>query len=69
MVELDAMNSTFRRYLRSLGDFEALSADLRRQLRFFGDHGAYKFLGWWESASRPTEDWAASRGRLSEPVA
>ena len=69
MLNLDAEHGSFKRYLRSVGDFEATSADLRRQFRFLGDHGAYQFLWVVGEQVPPYQDWAASRGLPTEPVA
>jgi 3-methyladenine DNA glycosylase Tag len=44
LLELDAEHGSFRRYLRSHGDYERTVADLKRQFRFLGDTGAYYFL-------------------------
>jgi hypothetical protein len=66
MLELDAKHGSFRRYLRSFRDFEAVAADLRRQFRFLGDFGAYQFL-WVVGERVPSyEDWTASRGHRTE---
>ena len=44
IVQLERQYGSFRKYLRSHGDFEALVKDLRKQFRFLGDMGAYLFL-------------------------
>jgi 3-methyladenine DNA glycosylase Tag len=57
LIELDAENGGFDRYLRSHDGFAETVADLKRQFRFIGDSGAYHFL--W-SVDEPTpahEDW------------
>ena len=44
MIELDAQHGSFRNYLRSHVDFEALVKDLRKQFKFLGEMGCYFFL-------------------------
>jgi 3-methyladenine DNA glycosylase Tag len=61
IIELDAEHRGFRRYLKSLGDFDATVADLKRQFRFIGDSGAYYFLYVVDEPVPPHEQWFASR--------
>jgi 3-methyladenine DNA glycosylase Tag len=61
MIELDAEHRGFRRYLKSLGDFDATAADLKRQFRFIGDAGVYFFLYVVDEPVPPHEEWVASR--------
>ena len=63
LLELDAEHGSFRRYLRSHGDFEATVADLKRQFRFLGDTGAYYFLFTVGEPVPLHEVWSASRRR------
>ena len=44
IVQLEREYGSFRKYLRSHDDFEALVKDLRKQFRFLGDMGCYLFL-------------------------
>ena len=44
MLDLDRAHKSFRRYLRSFADFEAVSADLVRRFKYLGETGAYYFL-------------------------
>jgi 3-methyladenine DNA glycosylase Tag len=68
MLELDEEYRSFRRFLRSHDDFEALVKDLRKQFKFLGDHGAYRFL-WIVGEQVPSyEEWSKSRG-LERPGA
>jgi DNA-3-methyladenine glycosylase I len=61
IVSLDREHGTFRKYLRSLGDFEDAVNDLTSRFRCLGDAGAYFFL---KSVGEPVpshEDWVAAR--------
>jgi 3-methyladenine DNA glycosylase Tag len=44
MLELDAEYKGFKRYLDSLGDFEATKKELHKQFAFMGDSGTWFFL-------------------------
>ncbi len=44
IVQLEREYGSFRKYLRSHDDFEALVKDLRKQFKFLGDMGSYLFL-------------------------
>lgn len=44
MVALEREHGSFRKYLRSHNDFDALVKDMRKRFRFLGDMGAYIFL-------------------------
>lgn len=44
MIELDGEYKGFRRYLDSLGDFEATKKDIHKQFAFMGDSGTWFFL-------------------------
>ncbi len=44
MIELEREHGSFKKYLRSHDDFEALVKDLRKQFKFLGDMGSYLFL-------------------------
>jgi 3-methyladenine DNA glycosylase Tag len=66
ILELNSEFGSFRRYLRSHGDYDSTVADLKRQFRFLGDSGAYFFL--W-SVGEPVpdhEEWAAARSARSK---
>jgi 3-methyladenine DNA glycosylase Tag len=61
LLELSDEHGSFRRYLRSLGDFDTTVADLKRQFRFLGDTGAYYFLYVVGEDVPPHEEWSAKR--------
>jgi 3-methyladenine DNA glycosylase Tag len=61
ILELDAQNGGFRRYLSSHGSFEETAADLKRQFRFIGDSGAYYFLYVVDEPVPPHDEWSAER--------
>ena len=63
MVELNNEHGSFRDYLRSHEDFDALVKDLRRQFRFLGETGCYFFLYVAGEEVPPYEEWRASRGK------
>lgn len=66
MIELEEEHGSFKKYLKSHGDFEATVKDLRKQFRFLGDSGAFIFL-YCVSEPVPTyDDWCKSRGRPHE---
>lgn len=44
ILALDKEYKGFRKYLRSLGSYEELTADLKRRFSFVGDISAYYFL-------------------------
>jgi DNA-3-methyladenine glycosylase I len=44
LLELDREHGSFKKYLRSHGDYWDLAADLKRQFSFLGDFGVYYFL-------------------------
>jgi DNA-3-methyladenine glycosylase I len=60
LLELDAENGGFARYLKSHADFDDTVADLKRQFRFIGDTGAYTFLYVIDEPVPPHEQWMAS---------
>jgi hypothetical protein len=63
MIELERDHGSFKAYLESHGDFEAVTKDLRKRFKFLGDFGAYYFL---YVVREPVPDyhaWCASRGR------
>lgn len=44
MLELDAEYKGFKRYLDSLGDFDATKKEIHKQFAFMGDTGTWYFL-------------------------
>jgi 3-methyladenine DNA glycosylase Tag len=44
MLKLNAEHRGFKRYLDSLGDFEATKKDLHKHFAFIGDSGTWTFL-------------------------
>ena len=63
MVELNNEHGSFRDYLRSHENFDALVKDLRKQFRFLGETGCYFFLYVVGEEVPPYEEWRASRGK------
>jgi DNA-3-methyladenine glycosylase I len=61
ILELEHEYGSFRKYLRSHDDFEALVKDLRRQFKFLGDMGAYLFLYSVREKVPPWEEWCGRR--------
>jgi 3-methyladenine DNA glycosylase Tag len=57
MLALDDEFGGFKKYLRSHGDFEALSADLVKRFKFLGDMGSYYFLHVVGEPVPPHEQW------------
>ena len=49
-----------KKYLRSHGDFEALSADLVKRFKFLGDMGSYYFLHVVGEPVPPHDQWMKS---------
>ena len=62
MLELTKEHGTFKRYLRSHGDFEETVADLRKRFKFLGDTGAYYFLYVVGEPVPPHEEWMKAHG-------
>jgi DNA-3-methyladenine glycosylase I len=69
MIELEEEHGSFRNYLRSHGEFEALVKDLRKRFKFLGDTGAYVFLYVVGEPVPEYEAWCKSRGRAPMTVA
>ncbi len=44
LIELDRQNGSFRKYLRSLGDFDSTLKALRKEFKFLGPSAVYYFL-------------------------
>jgi 3-methyladenine DNA glycosylase Tag len=44
MIELDEQHGSFRDYLRSQGDFDAILTAIRKDFKFMGPTGIYYFL-------------------------
>jgi len=63
MIELEEAHGSFKKYLRSHGDFEACTKDLRKRFKFVGDFGAFYFLYVVKEQVPDYEVWCASRGR------
>jgi 3-methyladenine DNA glycosylase Tag len=61
MVELEREHGTFKKYLRSHDDFDALVKDLRKQFKFLGDMGSYLFLYSVREKVPSWEEWCGSR--------
>jgi DNA-3-methyladenine glycosylase I len=54
IIALEREHGSFKKYLRSHDDFEALVKDLRKQFKFLGDMGSYLFL---YSVREKVPDW------------
>jgi 3-methyladenine DNA glycosylase Tag len=67
MLELTKEHGSFKRYLRSHGDFEETVADLRKRFKFVGDTGAYYFLHVVGEPVPPHEEWMKAHGRSTRP--
>jgi len=63
LIELEEQHGSFRKYLRSHGDFEALVKDMRKRFKFVGDFGAFYFLYVVGEPVPEYEVWCKSRGR------
>jgi DNA-3-methyladenine glycosylase I len=63
MIELEEEFGSFKKYLRSHGDFEACAKDLRKRFKFVGDFGAFYFLYVVKEQVPDYEVWCAGRGR------
>jgi len=61
MLDLDRTYKGFKRYLSSLGDFDAASADLVKRFKFLGPTGAYYFLHVVGEPVPPHEEWLKAR--------
>jgi DNA-3-methyladenine glycosylase I len=58
LLDLDAQYKGFRKYLRSLGGYDAVAADLQKRFRFIGPSGAYRFLYMVGEEVPPYAEWA-----------
>ena len=63
LLELDAENKGFGRYLRGHADPAAAAADLQREFRFIGPSGAYTFLYMVGEPVPPHDQWPAPKSR------
>ena len=61
IVALEREHGSFRKYLRSHDDFEALVKDLRKQFKFLGDMGCYLFLYTVREKAPSWEEWCSRR--------
>jgi 3-methyladenine DNA glycosylase Tag len=57
MLKLNAEHRGFKRYLDSLGDFEASKKELRKHFAFLGDTGTWMFLWMVGRKVPPHEGW------------
>jgi len=55
MLELEAEHKGFKRYLDTLGDFEATKKEIHKQFAFMGDAGTWYFL-WMVGRKRPEHE-------------
>ncbi len=63
MAELEDEHGSFRKYLRSEGDFESTLKSLKKNFKFLGDFGSYYFLYVVGEEVPPHEEFQASRGK------
>lgn len=63
MLVIEREYGSFKDYLHSFAEFDALVKDLERRFRFLGDTGAYYFLYVVGEKVPPWEDWAAAHGK------
>lgn len=61
LLDLDAEYKGFRKYLRSQGSYDALTADLQKRFHYIGATGAYTFLYMVGEEVPSHEDWAHER--------
>lgn len=61
MIALEREHGSFKKYLRSHDDFEALVKDLRKQFKFLGDMGSYLFLYSVREKVPSWEEWCGGR--------
>jgi len=61
IVALEREYGSFRKYLRSHDDFEALVKDMRKQFKFLGDMGCYLFLYTVREKVPSWEEWCSRR--------
>jgi DNA-3-methyladenine glycosylase I len=62
MIELDDQHGSFKKYLRSHPDFDALVKSLRKEFKYVGEMGAYHFLYVVKEEVPPYEEWSEARG-------
>jgi hypothetical protein len=61
LLDLDAQYKGFRKYLRSLGGYDAVAADLQKRFRYIGPSGAYRFLYMVGEEVPSYAEWAPER--------
>jgi 3-methyladenine DNA glycosylase Tag len=60
LLELDRQHGSFKEYLRSFSDYDALAADLVKRFKFLGEMGAYRFLHVVGEPVPSWDDWCAT---------
>jgi 3-methyladenine DNA glycosylase Tag len=65
VLEAAREHGSFKKYLRSHGDFEQTVADLKRRFKFLGDTGAYFFLHVVGEEVPPHEQWMRTHGQAT----
>ena len=63
MLELEKEYGSFKKYLQSQGDYEALVKDMRKRFKWLGEFGAYYFL---YVVGEPTPEQHEYRAKLLE---
>jgi 3-methyladenine DNA glycosylase Tag len=61
MIDLEREHGSFKRYLRSKGEFDETVGDMKKRFKFMGDTGAYYFLWVVGEPVPPHEEWMAAR--------
>ncbi len=60
LLELDRRHGSFKEYLRSFSNYDALAADLVKRFKFLGEMGAYHFLYVVGEPVPSWDDWCAT---------
>ena len=60
LLELDRQHGSFKEYLRSFTNYDALAADLVKRFKFLGEMGAYHFLYVVGEPVPSWDDWCAT---------
>ena len=67
ILDLDREFGTFKRYLDSFGDFEAVAGDLVKRFKYLGQMGAYYFLHVVGEPVPPHEEWMSRHQPAGAP--
>lgn len=61
LLDIEEAFKTFKKYLRSFDNFDALVRDMRKRFKFLGDTGCYLFLYVVKEPVPDFHDWLAPR--------